>query len=139
MLVAPSAWLSLAEGFSLTRSKILLDDIRDGMSEEEMKRFLTDVYAYGSPEAIRILVKFQENNYAAANENQKADPWFTMSLLSLLICQLKYDLTGRITSPESWFRLKLADYNPNANLTKETLNKLVKDLDLDARFSINER
>lgn len=120
------------------RAASLLDDINSGMSEKEMKRFLTDVYAYGSPEAIRILVKFQENNYAAANGNQKTDPWFIMSLLSLLICQLKYDLTGRITSPESWFRLKITDYNPKVILAKETLNKLVEDLNLDARFSINE-
>lgn len=57
-----------------------------------------------------------------------------MSLLSLLICQLKYDLTGRITLPENCFQLKLTNYASDAALTRKILNGLIKELDLNIGF-----
>lgn len=117
-----------------SRAASLLDDLSSGMNEVEMRRFLSDIYAYGSPEAIRILVAFQENNYEVAAGKVNQDPWYTMTLLSLLITQLKYDLTGRIVDPEYWFRIKLTDYDPEKHPAREKISSLVGQLGLDSRF-----
>lgn len=119
------------------RAASLLDDISGGMSESDMKKFISDSYAFGSPEAIRILVKFQETNYSTSRNtsDQSTNPWLIMSLLALLICQLKYDLTGKITPPESWFRLKITDYNSSIIPAKEIVGRLVDELNLDSRFA----
>lgn len=93
------------------RAASLMDDIERGMSPDELKKLLTDIYAYGSPEAIRVIVEFQETNYREARSGD-VDPMYLLSLVAVLISQLKYDLTGRTVEPESWFRLRITDYDP---------------------------
>ena len=59
-----------------------------------------------------------------------------MTLLSLLISQIKYDLTGEVINPEFWFIMKIKDYySSNINKTIcQLINQDVDELNLLYKF-----
>lgn len=109
------------------RAASLMSDINEGMSPDELKKLLADIYAYGSPEAIGANVEFQETNYRTAR-SEGVDPICLLSLVAVLMSQLKYDLTGRTIDPESWFWLRITNYDspqsPVPGYIKEISSKL---------------
>lgn len=115
-----------------------MDEARSGQIDVEgMSRLLSDVYAYGSPDAIKILVSFQETNYAisanAAVSNVEQS-YRVMGHLSLLISQLKYDLSGQYVNPELYFKLKISDYGKTNLSAKNVLTQLVEELELNEKL-----
>lgn len=119
-----------------------LDEVRSGLIDETgMSRLLSDIYAYGSPDAIKILVSFQETNYKiGSNRNQSSisESFRVMGYLTLLISQLKYDLSGQYVDPELYFKLKISDYGKNGITARGILADLVKELELDEKFISNK-
>lgn len=112
----------------------LMDDVEAGMSPDELKKLLTDIYAYGSPEAIRIIVEFQETNYRMAR-SENIDPLYLISLVAVLISQLKYDLTGRTVDPENWLRLRITDYNPSRSPIPGYIKEISKNLGISLDYN----
>lgn len=107
------------------------------MTAAEYTELLTKVLAYGSKDAVKIAVRMQEivysNNQGGSHSSEEL-----LACYSLLITQIKYDLTAEIISPECWFKLKITDY---AKLQKKITiynNSLVKELDLRRDFLIDE-
>ncbi|MCI8366266.1 MAG: hypothetical protein HFJ66_01500 [Eggerthellaceae bacterium] len=116
----------------------LIDDIESGkLDPDSMKQLLSTIYAYGSPDAIKIIVAFQENNFRHVTPENPADPFYTISLISVLITQLKFDLTGRIVNPECWFRLRINDYDPRESPIPCHIENIVSKLEPDQRFIAN--
>jgi hypothetical protein len=115
-----------------------MDEVRSGQFDvENMGRLLNDVYAYGSPDAIKILVSFQKTNYEIGSNSNASDieqSYRVLGHLALLISQLKYDLSGQYVDPEFYFKLKLSDYGKNGVSARSILTDLVEELGLDKRL-----
>jgi len=106
------------------KSLELFEKMREKGKEAEYLKLFTElsntVFAYGSEDAIKILGAFQQNNYAMNNGN--GDKQKAISYFILLTCQIKYDLTGIEISPDSWYKIKITDYETNL----ENKNKFIK-------------
>lgn len=102
----------------------LFEKMRVKGKEAEYLELFTElsntVFAYGSEEAIKILGAFQQNNYAINSGN--GDMQKSIAYFILLTCQIKYDLTGIEISPDSWYKIKITDYETNI----ENKNKFIK-------------
>lgn len=97
---------------------------------EVYKELLVKIFIYGGQESIKIAASMQEYNYLH-NGKENFDPNKIMAYYILLICQIKYDLTGIKINPEYWYKIKLTDYETMKTGLKNATNEIVKDLDLD--------
>lgn len=73
----------------------------------------------------------QQLNYRLADNNADADKAEVIPYYILLLCQIKYDLTGIKINPEYWFRMRLSDYSTMEKDLKRATNKIVEKLKLD--------
>ena len=64
------------------------------------------------------------------------DRWKALAAYSLLITQLKYDLTAEVISPESWFMLRITDYEKKQEEIKSEINNIVDNLRLNKLFHV---
>ncbi len=112
------------------------DSLKKANSDElllKLQSIMSQVYAYGSVNAIKTLVAFQTINYHIKEMENKTD---TLILLSILVSQIKYDITGEIIDPTNWLKIKIRDYketlepsisaNVNFLIDKYELNKKLK-------------
>ena len=119
----------------------LMDSVIKNKSKEtdiyskEYSAILSKVLAYGSKDAIQIAIKMQQMSYAAARE-EKTDHNSLLAAYALLITQLKFDLTSEVVSPESWFQLRITDYDPIRPDMKKHINSIVDELRLSKAFKV---
>ena len=59
-------------------------------------------------------------------------------LFALLITQLKYEISDEIISPESWYKLKINDYETERESFVGKLNETIKKLDLNKKFLVKK-
>ncbi|MEN6338853.1 MAG: hypothetical protein ABFD03_01860 [Clostridiaceae bacterium] len=104
------------------------------VSVDEISAILSKVISYGSKDAVSIAVSMQEMTYKFTSEKNKESLWPLLASYSLLISQIKYDLTSMVTSPESWFRIKITDYHTKRDDIVKVINKLVHELKLNKEF-----
>lgn len=102
---------------------------------KEYGAILSKVLAYGSKDAVKVAVKMQQMSYDAAREG-KSDHNRLLAAYSLLITQLKYDLTSEVISPESWFQLRITDYTPIQSEMKNQINSIVDEIELSKSFKV---
>ena len=100
---------------------------------------LGKIYSYCSPTAITITVKMQYliyENDKKGNSVTEKEKFRILTLLSLMISQIKYDLTGETINPELWFIMKIKDYkeSPMKKTIQELINHDVAILDLNEDF-----
>lgn len=105
------------------------------LSVEQYSAILSKVLAYGSKDAVSLAVKMQQLSYKM-KEAPKEERFIIMATYALLITQLKYDLTSEIISPESWFQLRLTDYNALQSQMKGYINDLVDELNVNRAFKV---
>lgn len=106
------------------------------LTAKDFSEILSKVLSYGSKDAVAIAVHMQQILYGNA-ENQNLDTaWEILASYSLLITQIKYDLTSEIVSPESWFQLKIKDYSAHRSEIVAKLNKIIEELNLNNSFVI---
>lgn len=107
---------------------------------DKMVEFQNLIYGYGSATAIKILSSMQEHSYkvdAMEDYDMRTNEKFkTMSFYSILVSQLKYDITGEIINPNYWFKMKITDYDDYAKIFKDNTNKIISDLNLNPAFKI---
>lgn len=101
----------------------------------EFKELMSSVFAYGSEDAIKLIANMQELNYAYADNPGRAGNK-VMAYYILLLCQIKYDLTGTEINPEFWYRMRLTDYAKLKTSLCETNNEIVKSLKLSPFLAI---
>lgn len=95
---------------------------------KEFDNLLTEIFAYGSEEAIRILSYLQQETYKANKNNQlNVQILYTYALLA---CQIKYDLTEIKVSPDSFYKISINDYNEQKEGFKKINNQIVEKLNL---------
>ena len=117
----------------------LFNNIQNGkLDVNAFSALLSKIYSYCSSDAIKIVSQMQRINYRNA-DNADAhieEKYRVMTLLSLLISQIKYDLTGEVINPEFWFIMKIKDYySSNINKTIcQLINQDVDELNLLYKF-----
>ena len=77
----------------------------------DFKELMSLIFAYGSKEAIMLMTNMQQLNYRIADHSADADNMELIPYYILLLCQMKYNLTGIKINPEYWFRMRLSDYS----------------------------
>ena len=118
--------------------QLFLDDMRKGKKVNQetvskLKSLTSIIFAYGSKEAIMLETRIQELNYALAETPKNDDTSKSQELTAcfiLLLCQVKWDLTGIEITPEFWYRMHISDYNKRKESFISANNEIVKSLDL---------
>lgn len=119
----------------------LMDEmIRGGGNSQNstLKKYgdiLSKVLAYGSEAAVKIAITMQRLSYSSENMTQE-ERYGILAAYALLITQLKYDLTSEVISPESWFKLRMKDYDTIEITMKTQINKLIQLLDINQDFCV---
>lgn len=109
----------------------MLDQGGNTKTINDFKELMSLIFAYGSKEAIMLITNMQQLNYRLADNNADADKAEVIPYYILLLCQIKYDLTGIKINPEYWFRMRLSDYSTMEKDLKRATNKIVEKLKLD--------
>lgn len=99
---------------------------------DKFTKIIHSILAYASNDAVKIAAFIQENTYKDGFKG-----WELLSAYSILISQLKYDLTGEIISPDFYFKIKITDYEEIKTAVNTDINNIIKKLNLNTKFSIN--
>lgn len=103
---------------------------------ENWKKILTSIIAYGSTDAIKIITYLQTNLYKYKNNPlpQEENAIFMLTTYSLLITQIKYDLTGEILPPLTYLKIRLTDFEKLENEYYIKNNEIIDELNLNIDF-----
>lgn len=118
------------ENIAIELNTILLDIISDKYHkkiDDNIKRLNTQmnkIYLFGTIEAVRIVA------YIRKLEKQQ----YIISLVALLISQIRYDLTSKIINPMYWSEINLTDFSKYRDEHNEYLKKVIKHLKLNKKF-----
>ena len=118
------------ENIAIELNTILLDIIFDKYHEkidDNIKRLNTQmnkIFLFGTIEAVRIV------SYIRKLEKQQ----YIISLVALLISQIRYDLTGKIINPIYWSEINLTDFSKYRDEHNEYLKEVIKHLKLNKNF-----
>ena len=106
-------------------------------SIDEYAEIMNRVLAYASADAVRIAIWGQQANFQKQNhERTSVAP---LVALALLISQLKYDASSEIIPADTWFRLRINDYESSGmkNQVEAIVAETVKKLNLNNGFCPN--
>ena len=88
------------------------------------------VFAYGSKEAISLVSNMQEQNYTLSRNSGAVDKNELIAYYILLLCQVKYDLTGIEINPQYWYKMRLTNYTEMKVNLNGANNRIVEKLGL---------
>ena len=115
----------------------LMDDTLNNKitNEEYANRFrpmMAKIFAYCSKSTITIATNMQEFAYNMSNAKEKneEDNYKSTAYFVLLICQIKYDITGTEINPEYWYRMRFPKYNEIKEKQRKANNDIVNQLDI---------
>lgn len=115
----------------------LFDSVKDQEYDDvKHNNLMSNIYAYGSKEAISIATYWQQSSY-----NKTADVYVIFSCITLLISQVKYDITAEKLKPNMLFKLRLTDYTKDKKYKKafdSKINEIVNALELNKYFLIDD-
>lgn len=106
---------------------------------ETYKQIVSNVFSFGSVDAIKILTYMQTstNDYNSSSHTPEVVQHHSvviLTLYSLLVTQIKYDLTGEVIPPLSYMKFKLNDFYNYENEYYVENNKIVDELQLNESF-----
>lgn len=117
-------------------SKIQKSQGKSAVSASEYEKLMTRIFAYGSKDAVAIAIEIQQTFYKVGKTEEDYGQYLLV-LFSLLITQLKYEISDEIISPESWFKLKINDYDTVRKDMIEKINHVIKTLGLNKKFMVS--
>lgn len=101
-------------------------------SSEKLVEIMHTILAYCGNDSVKIASYIQQGAYTNSFKN-----WEILCSYSILVSQLKYDLTGEYVSPEFYFKIKITDYSSKMRAqVKFDNNKIVKQLKLSEKLLI---
>ena len=116
----------------------------NNISVDTYQELVSKILSYGSYDSIKILTHMQTTLYNRNNEEQSGKNFsnietrdftvFTLSCYSILIAQIKYDLTGEIIPPLTYAKIKLTDFTKLENEFYIKSNEIIDDLNLNEQF-----
>ena len=110
---------------------------KNSVSNDEYEKLMTKIFAYGSKDAVALAVEIQQTFYKVGKTNEDYGQYLLV-LFALLITQLKYEISDEIISPESWFKLKINDYDTVRESAVKDINSVIDKLDLNKKFCVKE-
>jgi len=115
----------------------LFNDMHDKRNKDKMtsdfNSLLSKIFAYGSKDAILIAANMQEFNFTSKFALTDCPKDYTNKIMTyfiLLLCQVKYDLTGIKVNPGYWYKIKFTDYRTMKPGLKSSANEIVSKLRL---------
>jgi hypothetical protein len=111
----------------------------DGFQLEEYSEILSKIIGYGSNEAVKVLETMQSFLYRmnkGSKQENKESKFDGIIYLSILISQIKYDLTSQITPPISWVKIRIKDFDVFEEFFIERINALIKEYDFNEKLII---
>ena len=114
-----------------------LQGSKNTVSASEYESLMTKIFAYGSKDSVAIAIEIQQTFYRV-NKTGEDCGQYLLVLFSLLITQLKYEISDEIISPESWFKLKINDYDTVREKMIDKINHVVKALELNKKFMVKK-
>ena len=111
---------------------------KNNQGVDEYKEIMSLIFAYGSKNANKIISDMQQMIYSNSFGNAttvEENPIIAYQIL--LICQLKYDISGIEISPDFWFRMRLSDYTKMKDTLIKQSNEIVRKLDLPKFLKID--
>ena len=108
----------------------------DNLNIEHWRKIMSSIISYGSIDSVKIITYFQTTLYEdIKNPLPKQEKMvFMLTTFSLLITQIKYDLTGEILPPLTYLKIKLTDFKTYENQYYIKNNQLVDELNLNPNF-----
>lgn len=106
------------------------------LNANEYEGLITKIFAYGSKDAVNIATEIQQTLYRAAATNEDCGRKLLI-LFSILITQLKYDISDESITPESWFKLYINDYENERKALAKEINQLISEFSLNEKFYID--
>ena len=110
---------------------------KNTVSASEYESLMTKIFAYGSKDSVAIAIEIQQTFYRV-NKTGEDCGQYLLVLFSLLITQLKYEISDEIISPESWFKLKINDYDTVREKMIDKINHVVKTFELNKKFMVKK-
>lgn len=107
------------------------------VSASEYEKLMTKIFAYCSKDSVTLAVEIQQTFYKINKTNEDYGQYLLV-LFALLITQLKYEISDEIISPESWFKLKINDYETAREPFVDKINETIKNLDLNKKFIVKK-
>ena len=107
------------------------------VSSSDYEKLMTRIFAYCSKDSVTIAVEIQQTFYKINKTNEDFGQYLLV-LFALLITQLKYEISDEIISPESWFKLKINDYETAREPFVDKINQTIKNLDLNKKFIVKK-
>ena len=107
--------------------------LKSGSTTNTIKKFesvMGQIFAYGTKEAIMIISSMQELIYQNTKDSNTESLNKVFAYFVLLICQIKYDLTGIEINPEHWYKMRITDYSETKEIFGNANNEIIKNLEL---------
>lgn len=101
----------------------------------EYEDLMSKIFAYCSKDAVALAIEIQQTFYKVAKTNEDCGRYLLV-LFSLLITQLKYEISDEIISPESWLKMRINDYDDSREKIVIMINSTIKELNLNKKFVI---
>ena len=108
---------------------------KNAVSASDYEKLMTKIFAYCSKDSVAIAVEIQQTFYKINKTNEDFGQYLLV-LFALLITQLKYEISDEIISPESWFKLKITDYETSREIMVGEINQTIKKLNLNKKFKV---
>ena len=110
---------------------------KNSVSASEYEKLMTKIFAYCSKDSVTLAVEIQQTFYKINKTNEDYGQYLLV-LFALLITQLKYEISDEIISPESWYKLKITDYETSRDTMVDEINQTIKNLDLNKKFIVKK-
>lgn len=114
---------------------IVLKDSKDA-DINSFRNIINLIYSYGSNDLIRLFGEYQQFNYS---ENKGTNEFVKMfAFYTLILSQIKYDLTGEVVKPDSILKIRLKDFYSNEKLNgfNTEINLIVEKMHLNRKFKL---
>ena len=108
------------------------EKMKENTTLESLNKIFDEILIYGSSKLIRIATAFKE--YIFTNKDS-IDVNYTFAYIGLIISQLKYDISGEYIPADTWYRYTITDYGVLKFQVVETIEEIIKSLDLDKKMS----
>lgn len=113
----------------------IMNDINN-INLDAWKEIISNIISYGSTDSIKIITYLQTNLYKNNLDPmpKKESNIFILTTFSLLITQIKYDLTGEIMPSLTYLKVKLTDFEKMENEYYIKNNEIIDELGLNPNF-----
>lgn len=108
------------------------EKMKENKTLESLNKIFDEILIYGSSKLIRIATTFKE--YIFTNKDS-IDVNYIFAYIGLIISQLKYDISGEYIPADTWYRYTITDYGVLKSQVVETIEEIIKSLDLDKKMS----